>query len=122
MQSRMDKYYKNSNTDTNTKKELRSVKAGRTQKNQELYKEVSHLELEDFDLNSNASVIGDNTNVNIDDIKDMLDKKYPESHKKHSIGDSTGEINLPKINLDETREYDINSILEKAKEKKRSKL
>ena len=36
MQSRMDKYYKNSNTDTNTKKELRSVKAGRTQKNQEL--------------------------------------------------------------------------------------
>ena len=118
MQSRMDKYYKNSNTDTNTKKELRSVKAGRTQRNQELYKEVSHLELEDFDLNSNASVIGDNTNVNIDDIKDMLDKKYPESNKKHSIGDSTEEINLPKINLDETREYDINSILEKAKEKK----
>ena len=118
MQSRMDKYYKNSNTDTNTKKELRSVKAGRTQKNQELYKEVSHLELEDFDLNSNASVIGDNTNVNINDIKDMLDKKYPESNKKHSIGDSTEEINLPKINLDETREYDINSILEKAKEKK----
>ena len=118
MQSRMDKYYKNSNTDTNTKKELRFVKAGRTQKNQELYKEVSHLELEDFDLNSNASVIGDNTNVNINDIKDMLDKKYPESNKKHSIGDSTEEINLPKINLDETREYDINSILEKAKEKK----
>ncbi len=109
MQSRMNKYYDSESED---KISLR------TKKNQDLYKEVGTLELEDFDLNSNVSVIGNNTdNINLDEIKDILDKKYHENPRKKSFGD-TEEISLPKINLDETREYDINSILMQAKEKK----
>lgn len=111
-QSRMDKYYENVVDEETT------VKSSRIKKNEKLYKEVSNLELEDFDLNSNVSVIGDNTdNISLDEIKDILDKKYRENPRKKSFGD-TDELSLPEIHLDETREYDINSILEKAKEKK----
>lgn len=111
-QSRMNKYYDNS-------EEIEATfLPSRTRKNQSLYKEVSNLELEDFDLNSNASVIGNNKdNISLDEIKNILEKRYHEKPRKKSFGD-TDEIPLPKINLDETREYDINSILEKAKEKK----
>lgn len=113
-QSRMNKYYDN-NVDT---VEETTGFSSRTQRNQELYREVSNLEIEDFDLNSNVSVLGDNTaNINLEEIKDILSEKYRENPRKKSFGD-TEEIVLPKINLDETREYDINSILEKAKEKK----
>lgn len=111
-QSRMNKYY-----DNDVEEEILSTNS-RTKRNQDLYKEVSSLELEDFDLNSNASVIGTNTdNINLDEIKDILNKKYHENTRKKSFGD-TEEINLPKINLDETREYDLNSILMQAKEQK----
>lgn len=111
MQSRMEKYFE----DDSINQEI--PKRSRTKKNQELYKEVSKLELEDFDLNSNVSILGDNSaNINLDEIKDILDKKYHETPKKKSFGDS--EETLTRLKLDETREYDINSILEKAKEKK----
>lgn len=111
MQSRMEKYFE----DDSINQEM--PKRSRTKKNQDLYKEVSKLELEDFDLNSNVSIIGDNSaNINLDEIKDILDKKYHETPKKKSFGDS--EETLTRLKLDETREYDINSILEKAKEKK----
>lgn len=110
MQSRMDKYYDGEVEET--------ISSSRVKRNEKLYKEVSNLELEDFDLNSNVSVIGNNTdNININDIKNILDKKYHEHPRKKSFGD-TKEKQLPEIHLDETREYDINSILEKAKEKK----
>ncbi len=110
-QSRMNKYYNESS------QEITSTNS-RTNRNKNLYKEVSKLELEDFDLNSNASVIGTNTdNINVEEIKDILSKKYKDGTRKKSFGD-TEEISLPKINLDETREYDLNSILSKAKEKK----
>ncbi len=112
-QARMNKYYdKDTEEKTNTK--------SRINKNKDLYKEVSHLDLKDFDLNSNARVIGNNTdNINLDEIKDILDKKYQERRHKKSFGD-TEEIILPKIKLDETREYDLNSVLQKAKEAKKA--
>ena len=112
-QSRMQKYYNNVDVDTEV-----TTTSSRAQKNQRLYKEVSNLDLKEFDLNSNVSVIGENTdNISLDEIKDILSEKYKENPRKKSIGD-TEEIELPKINLDETREYDINAILEKAKDKK----
>lgn len=111
MQSRMKKYYDNID-------EMEEVVPSRSQRNKDLYKEVTNLEIEEFDLNSNASVIGDNPdNINLDDIKEILTEKYPENKKKKSFGDSD-DINLPEIHLDETREYDITTVLEKAKEDK----
>lgn len=115
-QSRMKKYY-DDNVEINTEN---TRKTSRSQRNQELYKEVSNLDLKEFDLNSNVSVIGENTdNISLDEIKDILSEKYKENPRRKSFGD-TEEINLPKINLDETREYDINAILEKAKDSKES--
>lgn len=115
MQSRMDRY-----RDNNVDRELEdsSLYSSRIKKNQDLYKEVGNLELHEFDLNSNASVIGDsNENIYIDEIQDILSEKYREDTRRKSFGD-TEEISLPKINLDETREYDLNSVLEKVKETK----
>lgn len=115
MQSRMDRYHDN-NVDMEI--EDNSLYGSRIKKNQELYKEVGNLELHEFDLNSNASVIGDSTeNIYLDEIQDILSEKYREDTRRKSFGD-TEEISLPKINLDETREYDLNSVLEKAKETK----
>ena len=106
MQSRMDKYY-NSETQLENTIELPS----RSSKNRELYKEVSNKELETFDVNSNSTILNNNINnsVDIDQIKEMLDRQYRELPKNKSIGDSETEIGT--ISLDETREYDINSIL-----------
>jgi hypothetical protein len=111
----MDRY-----RDNNVDMELEdsSLYSSRIKKNQDLYKEVGNLELHEFDLNSNASVIGDsNENIYIDEIQDILSEKYREDTRRKSFGD-TEEISLPKINLDETREYDLNSVLEKVKETK----
>lgn len=112
-QSRMDKYY-----DSDIDIDDSSVTTSRTKKNQELYKEVGTLDLEDFDLNNNVSIIGESTeSISLDEIQDILSEKYRDNNRSKSIGD-TEEIALPKINLDETREYDLNSILEKVKESK----
>ena len=108
-QSRMEKYYND---------EPEVVIPSRLKKNKELYKEVSNLELDGFDVNSNASVIGENEDViDLDQIKGILREKYQEQPRNKSFGD-TEETELPKIKLDETREYDINSILQKVEEEK----
>ena len=111
--SRMDKYFEISEKEDKLgKKEMPS----RLKRNQELYRKVSTLDIEDFDINSNISVLGDNTNnIDIGKIQNALKEKYHEVPRKKSFGD-TDEIDLPPIKLDETREYDINVILEKAKE------
>ncbi|MBR6133555.1 MAG: hypothetical protein IKQ29_02430 [Bacilli bacterium] len=115
MQSRMSKYY---NSDEQNSENEDRVLISRSNKNKELYKEVGNLEIENYDSNNNYSVIGTaNSEIDIDKIKDMLDKKYKEEPKSKSIGDAT-QIDLPEIKLDETREYDINVILKKAKEQK----
>ncbi len=111
--SRMDKYFEISEKEDKLgRKEMPS----RLKRNQELYRKVSTLDIEDFDINSNISVLGDNTNnIDIGKIQNALKEKYHEIPRKKSFGD-TDEIDLPPIKLDETREYDINVILEKAKE------
>ena len=114
MSSRMDKYYVTNNDNVNDIQD-KPVIGSRTKKNQQLYKEVSNLEIEDFDVNNNVSVIGESSNViDIDKIRDMLDKKYREEPKNKSIGTSNV-TNQDGVNLDETREYDLKSVMEKAK-------
>ncbi len=106
MKSRMSKYYEN-----NEYLEETIEIPSRLLKNQDLYKEVSNKELVDFDVNSNSSVLKENVNnsVDIDKIKEMLDRKYRELPKKKSIGEAAEEIGS--ISLDETREYDINAVI-----------
>ncbi len=107
MNSRMDRYY-NSNTRVGK----------RMQKNEELYKQVNKQNLEDFNVNSNATVLSDNgTSIDLDMLKDMLDKKYKETNKRKSLN-LDFPIEEKEIDLEQTKEYDINAILEKARENK----
>ncbi len=106
MNSRMDKYHNS------------SLVGKRTAKNEELYKQVNKQALQDFNVNSNATVLSDNgTSIDLDMLKDMLDKKYKETNKRKPLN-----LDLPlddePINLEQTKEYDINAILEKARENK----
>ena len=106
MESRMKKYY-------TEEEHIPSRQA----KNMDLYKDINSTKLDDFKVNSNVAVLDDNgTNIDIDRIRDMLDKKYRVEPKKKKIADYDEDL-YQGVNLDETREYDINAILEKAKEK-----
>ena len=104
--SRMTKYYDSD-----------EVVSSRYQKHEELYKEIGKNELDTFEVKSNATVIGDNKNeIDVEKIKKILDTKYNEIPKRQSIRlqQEKEEEKVSEI----TKEYDINVILEKAKESK----
>lgn len=88
----------------------------RVSKNTKLYDEIKNSELDNFNLGSNAKVIGDNeSQIDINKIKEILEKNYQEEPKKRSMKFDFPEENLE---LEKTREYDINAIIEQAREEK----
>lgn len=108
MKTRMEKYYDNN-------EELIPT---RSKRNEDLYKEINKNEIEKFEINSNATVLGSNgRNIDVEQIKKILDTKYKEAPRRRSIilEESTEEEN---VSLEQTREYDINAILERAREEK----
>lgn len=109
MKTRMEKYY-----DENQGK--------RVHKNEKVYEDINKNEISQFDLNSNVSVIGDSKkNIDVDALKDILDKKYNHTPKRKSIviEDEHYEPIEEKI-VDEKKEYDINAVLEKARSQKKT--
>ena len=91
----------------------------RTRKNEQLYEEIKDSELENFSIGMNAKVIGESPNqMDIDKIKEILEKNYQEPPKRRSIEITKEEESLEQLELEKTREYDINAILEKAREGK----
>jgi hypothetical protein len=109
MVTRSEKYKEDNNTN--------NTYMSRTRKNQALYNKMSEEELENFDVDSNTFILESNKDtIDIDKLKDMLDKKYREPEKKVSLLRNDEEVINNQINLDETREYDINEVLNKAKE------
>ncbi len=108
MDSRMNKYYDDE-----------QVGNTRVHKNENLYKEISKSELEGYEVKSNATIIGDNEpSIDVEKIKKILDTKYNEAPRRQSIRIEEEKEEEEKNPLDDTKEYDINAILEKAKEKK----
>lgn len=106
MSSRMTKYY-----------DEPEITNSRFHKNEELYKEISKSELNSYDVKSNATILGENKNeIDVEKIKKILDTKYNETPKRRSIRLETEE--LPEEEREITKEYDINIILEKAREQK----
>ena len=104
MESRMNKY---------DNKNL-----SRVAKNEELYKKINESNLDKFSVRSNATVIGNQEpEIDIEKIKKILDTKYNSAPKRRSI-----RIDMPeeeeKIDEVKTKEYDLNVILEKAKDEK----
>ena len=112
MQSRMDRY--NNVESNNTDVKLR------TKKNQDLYEKIKTSDIRRYDVNNNMSVIDDNIkSVDINKIHNFLDEKYGSNPVKRKS------IDLPEINdhveqepIMDTKEYDINAIIEKAKQGK----
>ena len=107
MKTRVNKYYD----------DTPSFAPRRTAKNNELYEEIKKSEIENFDIGSNAKVIGNNeAQIDINKLKDILEKNYQEVPKRRSL-----KLDIPEeeeIEMEKTKEYDINAILEKAREEK----
>ena len=112
MDSRVNKYYDSS-------QESKMI-GSRSDRNSELYKEISKTELDNYEIKSNATVIGNNQgNIDVEKIKSILDTHYNQVPKRRTIRSSETE---PEENetkpIFETKEYDINVIIDKAKEDK----
>ena len=106
MSSRMTKYYNDED-----------IATSRYQRNEELYKEINKNELDNYDIKSNATIIGENKNeIDVEKIKRILDNKYNETPKRRSIRLEETEVVEDEVEI--TKEYDINIILEKAREQK----
>lgn len=109
MQTRMEKY-------TDAHEEI----GQRYKRNEELYKKISDQELDKYTVKANATVLGDNEpNIDVEHIKKILETRYNETPKRKSIV-VPEELNEEEKNVIETKEYDINLILEKAKEQENS--
>ena len=106
MSSRMTKYYNDED-----------IATSRFQRNEELYREINKNELDNYDIKSNATIIGENKNeIDVEKIKRILDNKYNETPKRRSIRLEETEVVEDEVEI--TKEYDINIILEKAREQK----
>lgn len=109
MKTRMEKYYDEENNNI----------ALRQQKNEKLYENINDYEVDDYKLETNATVLDNNAkNIDVEQIKKILDTKYNKQPKRRSIIVEEDEYQEPDVSLDETREYDINAILERARSEK----
>ena len=106
MKTRMEKYYDEENNNI----------ALRQQKNESLYENLNDYEVDDYKIEANATVLDNNAkNIDVEKIKKILDTKYNKTPKRRSIVVEERDYEEPNISLDETREYDINAILERAR-------
>lgn len=105
METRIDKY-----------NESRSM--SRVAKNSDLYKEINDSALDNFSVRSNATVIGNQEKeIGVEQIKKILDKRYNSAPKRKSIRIEPQE-EVSRISVDDTKEYDLTKVLEKAKDEK----
>ncbi len=125
MSSRMDKYnnYRNDveSEDKNERFYKPSSFESRAKKNEDLYQEINHEEYENINLTSNAHVIGDNNkNIDIEKIKELLEKNYREEPRRSRImiKKEEPENEVVEEEKEETKEYNINAIIAKAKKEK----
>ena len=94
-------------------------KMSRVTRNEELYKEIKDSELDGYNIRSNATVIGNQEpEIDIEKIKKILDTKYNEATKRKSIRVEPKHEENSIIDDVPTKEYDLNIILEKAKDEK----
>ncbi len=98
--------------------ELTEFVPKRSKKNEELYEEIKESELSNLSIGSNAKVIGNTPNqMDLEKIKEILEKNYQDVPKRRSIK-LESKTKEEQYELEKTREYDINAILEKAREEK----
>ena len=72
--------------DTRINKYNESDKMSRVSKNSDLYKQINDSELDNFNVHSNATVIGNQEReIDVEQIKKILDKRYNSAPKRKSI-------------------------------------
>lgn len=95
-----------------------SKSMSRVAKNSSLYREINDSELDNFNVRSNATVIGNqDKEIDIEQIKKILDKRYNSAPRRRSIRIEPQE-EVSRISVDDTKEYDLTKVLEKAKDEK----
>ena len=109
MDTRMEKY------DADT-----SSGMSRQSRNADLYQKISKSELNNYEIKSNATILGanDKGNIDVEQIKKILDTRYNETPKRRSIPLEVNQEEEIKPREETTKEYDINAILEKARSEK----
>ena len=111
MSSRMDRY------------EEEELVLSRAERNAKLYETINQKEVENIEVKSNATVIGESTKnqIDIDQIKKILDTRYKSGNRRKSLVDEEDLVREEtESELEKTKEYDINVILERAKDEKDS--
>lgn len=90
----------------------------RVEKNNSLYKEINNSAIDNFDVTSNATVIGEQNNaIDVEQIKKILDKRYNDAPKRRSIRIEPQEV-VSRLKEEDTKEYDLTKVLEKARDEK----
>ena len=111
----------NSRTDVSNKELSKKVIGSRTEKNKNLYSQINREDFSRVRTNDNVRVIDDQPKeIDIEKIKDYINKMNDEEPRKKKVVVNpvdTGEI---RIDEDEEKVYDINTVLEKAKEEKQT--
>ena len=106
MQSRMDKY-----NDT-------AVFTSRVEKNKALYEEVKNSSINDFDIEDNTKLVDNNSSrIDAGNLRNLIDNDYYDNTPKRKSIFIENEHD-EKEKVQDTKEYDINAILKKAKEGK----
>lgn len=91
----------------------------RVAKNEELYKDITNSDIDNYTVKSNATVLGSQENeIDIEKIKKILDTKYKETAQRRSIRIEREEENHSVVPESTTKEYDLNSFLAKARDDK----
>lgn len=87
----------------------------RVKKNANLYRRIDASAIDDIETNQPEEVIESNTStIDVEKLKSMLDKKYRDP-SSNALKDVDHKPVDRQINLEETREYNLDEILNKAK-------
>lgn len=106
MESRVNKYFDG---------EAVEATLSRTKRNQELYSKINLDDIDIVEIKENSSVLTtDAHDININQVKDMLDKKYRDDYDKKTLK-IDNDVEYVDVEYEKTREYDINQILNEAK-------
>jgi hypothetical protein len=91
------------------------LEMSRQSRNAELYKTINKSELNNYDIKSNATVLGPSNKgqIDVEQIKKILDTRYNELPKRKSIRIEDLSTEEEASKEESTKEYDINAILEK---------
>ena len=107
-----------SGSDNNTSN--MNMPRSRASRNEQLYKDINKIELRNYEVKSNATVLGDNRrSIDVDKIKSILDTHYNDAPKRRTI-DIRQEEREASNPIFETKEYDINVVIDKAKDQKKN--